>query len=106
MCFRLALDLRIFPLSACVKIGDTESDIEEGRNAGMWTIGLTRSGNAVGLTEAEWNAVDLSQRENLLAAAEGELRSAGAHFTAQSIAHVLPLLDEIERRIINGEKPA
>jgi beta-phosphoglucomutase-like phosphatase (HAD superfamily) len=28
-----------------VKIGDTVSDIEEGKNAGMWTIGLTRIDN-------------------------------------------------------------
>ena len=27
MCYRLAMDLRIYPLSACVKIGDTESDM-------------------------------------------------------------------------------
>ena len=54
MCYRLAMDLRIYPLSACVKIGDTESDIEEGLNAGMWTIGVTRSGNTVGLSEADW----------------------------------------------------
>ena len=55
MCYRLAMDLRIYPLSACVKIGDTESDIAEGRNAGMWTIGVTRSGNTVGLSEADWS---------------------------------------------------
>ena len=51
MCYRLAMDLRIYPLFACVKIGDTESDMAEGLNAGMWTIGVTRSGNAVGLSE-------------------------------------------------------
>ena len=30
------------------------SDIAEGLNAGMWTIGVTRSGNAVGLSEDDW----------------------------------------------------
>jgi len=105
MCYRLALDLRIYPLSACVKIGDTESDILEGRNAGMWTIGLTRSGNSVGLTAEEWGRLDGSEQARLIARAEQELRLAGAHYTAESVAHVLPMLDEIEHRIAAGEFP-
>ena len=105
MIFKLAIDLRIYPLSACVKIGDTVSDIEEGRNAGMWTIGLTRSGNSVGLTESEWNAQVAAEQARLLVKAGEELNSAGAHYTAESIAHVLPLIEEIESRIAAGECP-
>ena len=105
MCYRLAIDLRIYPLSSCVKIGDTESDIQEGLNAGMWTIGVTRSGNTVGLSEADWLQLDPREQTKLLACAEQELRAAGAHYTAETVAHALPLLDEIERRITNGECP-
>jgi phosphonoacetaldehyde hydrolase len=105
MIFKLAIDLRIYPLSACVKIGDTESDIEEGRNAGMWTIGLTRSGNSVGLTEVEWHALAAGDQTQLLAIAAEEFKAAGAHYTAESIAHVLPLLGEIDSRIAAGEQP-
>lgn len=106
MCFQLAIDLRIYPLAHCVKIGDTPSDIEEGLNAGMWTIGLTRSGNSIGLTEAEWKALDPAAQSALLAAADYELRQAGAHFTAESIAHVLPFIDEIESRIATNSRTA
>lgn len=102
MIYKLAIDLQIYPLAHCVKIGDTESDIQEGLNAGMWTIGLTRSGNSVGLTEAEWEALDAPERARLLAAAEAELKDAGAHYTAESIAHVLPVLEKIERRILGA----
>ncbi|MFC5860948.1 phosphonoacetaldehyde hydrolase [Acidicapsa dinghuensis] len=105
MCYRLAIDLRVYPLSRCVKVGDTPSDIEEGRNAGMWTIGLTRSGNAVGLTETEWKALDAPEQKRLLADAEKELRGAGAHLMAESVAHILPVLGEIEERIRTGELP-
>jgi phosphonoacetaldehyde hydrolase len=105
MCYRLAMDLRIYPLSACVKIGDTEADIEEGLNAGMWTIGVTRSGNTVGLSEADWFQLDPGEQGKRLACAEQELRAAGAHYTAETVAHALPMLDEIERRIANGERP-
>ncbi len=105
MCYRLAMDLQIYPLFNCVKIGDTESDIAEGRNAGMWTIGVTRSGNAVGLTESDWSKLDPEQQRTLLDCAELELRSAGAHYTAETVAHVLPILDEITERIARGERP-
>ena len=105
MCYRLAMDLRIYPLFNCVKIGDTESDIAEGRNAGMWTIGITRSGNAVGLTEGDWSKLHPEQQRTLLACADLELRSAGAHYTAETVAHVLPILDEITEKIARGEHP-
>jgi phosphonoacetaldehyde hydrolase len=105
MCYRLAMDLHIYPLSACVKIGDTESDMEEGLNAGMWTVGVTRSGNTVGLSEADWLQLDHGEQKKLLARAEQELRAAGAHYTAETVAHALPVLDEIERRIAGGERP-
>ena len=90
MCYRLAMDLRIYPLSSCVKIGDTESDIAEGHNAGMWTIGVTRSGNSVGLSEDDWLKLDDREQKQLLACAEQEFRSAGAHYTAETVAHTLP----------------
>jgi phosphonoacetaldehyde hydrolase len=105
MCFKLAIDLRVYPLSSCVKIGDTESDIEEGRNAGLWTIGLTGSGNAIGLTEAEWGKLDTGEQGRLLDTAAKDLLTSGAHYTAESVAHVLPILDEIEGRIASGERP-
>ncbi len=105
MCYRLAMDLRIYPLFACVKIGDTEADISEGLNAGMWTIGVTRSGNTVGLPEADWWKLDTGEQKQLLAHAEQELCSAGAHYTAETIAHTLPILEEIALRIAAGERP-
>jgi phosphonoacetaldehyde hydrolase len=105
MCYRLAMDLRIYPLSSCVKIGDTESDIAEGMNAGMWTIGVTRSGNSVGLSEEDWLKLDQGEQKKLLACAEQELRSAGAHYIAETVAHTLPILNEIERRLAAGEGP-
>jgi phosphonoacetaldehyde hydrolase len=105
MCYRLAMELRIYPLFACVKIGDTESDIAEGLNAGMWTIGVTRSGNTVGLSEDDWSKLDRGEQKKLLSCAEQELNAVGAHYTAETVAHTLPILDEIAERIAGGERP-
>ena len=45
MCYLNAIRMEAGPLWAMIKIGDTPSDIEEGLNAGMWTVGVTRTGN-------------------------------------------------------------
>ena len=53
MCYPNAIRLEVYPMESMVKIGDTVNDIHEGLNAGMWTVGVTRTGNELGLTEAE-----------------------------------------------------
>jgi len=87
--------LDVYPPSACVKIGDTISDIEEGRNAGMWTIGLTRTGNMTGLDAASWAALPPAEKSDLLASAEAAFLAAGADFVAED----LPACDAILARI-------
>jgi phosphonoacetaldehyde hydrolase len=105
MCYLTAMRLQEFPMAAFVKIGDSPTDIEEGLNAGMWTIGVTRTGNEVGLTEAEWEALSESERDTALCVAKKRLVDAGAHYTAESVAECDALLDEIEFRLGRREKP-
>lgn len=105
MCYQNAILLQAWPLSACVKIGDTPSDIAEGRNAGMWTIGVTRTGNEIGLSRRELEALPLDQQQALEDRACERLRGAGTHFLAPSVAESTPFLLEIERRISAGERP-
>ena len=47
--------------AAVVKVGDTPADILEGRNAGVWTIGVTAS-SEVGRTEEEVGSLPASAR--------------------------------------------
>lgn len=85
MAFANMRALGVYPPSHCVKIGDTPSDIEEGRNAGMWTIGITDTGNEAGKPD--------------------RLIATGAHFLAPSVAGCFDVVDEIERRLAAGERP-
>lgn len=105
MCYLNAIHLEAYPLRAIVKIGDTPVDIEEGLNAGMWTIGITRTGNEVGLTGAEWQAAAIDEQRALLAIAEEKLTAAGAHYVAPSVADCEPILDAIEARLRLGDRP-
>lgn len=105
MCLKNAFDLQIYPMEAFVKVGDTVPDIYEGLNAGMWTIGLAKTGNEVGLTEEEIEALDPEVREMKLARAYRRMSQAGAHYVVDGIADVDPLLDEINDRLARGERP-
>lgn len=93
--------LDVYPPSACVKIGDTVVDIEEGRNAGMWTIGLTRTGNLIGLDEEQWEQLPAAAKRERLDEAEVVLRKAGADYVAEDVAACGPALAKIERRLRN-----
>ena len=57
MCLENAKHLGAYPLESIVKVDDTLPGIEEGINAGMWTVGLAKSGNEIGLTESEIEAL-------------------------------------------------
>ena len=105
MCYRNAILLGVFPLWRCVKIGDTAADIAEGRNAGMWTIAITATGNEIGVSQAEWEGLVPAERATQQQNAARRLMDAGAHFTAPSLSDCTELLEEIERRIAAGEKP-
>jgi phosphonoacetaldehyde hydrolase len=104
MLYRNMRILDIYPPSACVKIGDTVSDIEEGRNAGMWTIGLTRTGNLVGLDAATWTQLDTASQQARLTHAAQQLLQAGADYVAEDLPSCTPVLEKIEERLCNSQE--
>jgi phosphonoacetaldehyde hydrolase len=105
MCFENMRRLGVYPSEAVVKIGDTPVDVQEGLNAGMWTIGLAKTGNEVGLALDTWQTLAPEAQSQKLATAYNRLRQAGAHYVVDSLADVVPILDTIEARLAKGEKP-
>ena len=105
MCYQNAIQLQVHPFEAMVKIGDTLSDVAEGRNAGMWTVGLTRSGNELGLTEAQADALPREELAQRLSAIEARMQEAGAHYVVDGIWDCLAVVEDISRRLAKGEHP-
>ena len=54
--------LGVYPAEAVLKVGDTVPDIDEGLNAGCWSVGVAATGNEMGLTEAELATLAASER--------------------------------------------
>ncbi|HEV8574973.1 MAG TPA: phosphonoacetaldehyde hydrolase [Dehalococcoidia bacterium] len=105
MALKAAALMRVYPMSAIVKVGDTIPDILEGLNAGMWTVAVAGTGNEMGLSQTEYDSLPAIDREQRLDSAYERLRDAGAHYVIDSIANVPPVLDEIEARLVKGERP-
>lgn len=95
MALRAAEAIRAYPPSACVKIGDTIPDILEGLNAGMHTIGVAATGNELGLSLPQYEALTPANREALLVPARDRLHAAGAHHVVNSIVEVPAIFDDV-----------
>lgn len=93
MIFRIMERLNVYPPSAVVKIGDTVPDIEEGKAAGVWSLGVTRTGSEVGLTAARWDAAPEGDRKRLTDAAAAKLSAAGADGVLGSVPEIIQWLD-------------
>jgi phosphonoacetaldehyde hydrolase len=105
MCLQNVINLGVSPLESCVKIDDTRPGIEEGLNGAMWTIGLAISGNEIGLPLKEWRRLPKAEQERLRQGAYTRMHQSGAHYVVDTIADILPCLDDIEARLARGEKP-
>jgi phosphonoacetaldehyde hydrolase len=105
MCLQNVMNLGVSPVEACVKIDDTRPGIEEGLNGGMWTIGLAISGNEIGLPLKDWKKLPKAEQQRMREGAYTRMYQSGAHYVVDSIADILPCLDDIETRLARGERP-
>ena len=105
MVLRNILELDISCVQSVVKIDDTLTGIEEGLNAGGWAIGLAISGNEVGVQHDEWMAFSEEVKQKHRDRIYPTMYQRGAHYVIDSIADLMPCLDDIEARLRRGEKP-
>ena len=103
--YEVARQLQVYPLWTMVKVDDTPVGIEAGRNAGCWTIGVTRTGNGVGLSVSEWQQLSREEQHQRLSVAEQSLRKAGAHAIVESVADIRPVLQQFTSQLASGQLP-
>jgi phosphonoacetaldehyde hydrolase len=97
--------LGISDVAACVKVDDTWPGILEGRSAGMWTVALTCSGNALGLTYDQFKALPIealaAERNRITRMFEGSR----PHYLIDTIVDLPGVIDDINSRLARGETP-
>ena len=103
--YRCFLDLNVWPANRVLKVDDTVPGLMEARHAGCWTVAVIASGNEVGLTLPQWEALDEPGREQRLAVARQRLNEASPDYVIPTVADLVPVVDDIERRLRLGERP-
>lgn len=93
MVYKACLDLGVWPTSRIVKVDDAEVGIAEGRAAGCFTVGVSASGNGVGLSQPELAQLPAAKRDALIGASAKALRDAGADLIIESVADLVPALE-------------
>lgn len=105
MCYKNMMEMEIESVSACVKVDDTVPGIEEGLNAGMWTVAVVVTGNEIGMSHENWLALPEEERKVQAEHARARLMKSGAHYVIDSIADIGPVIEEINAHLNAGQKP-
>ncbi len=105
MAWEAAMRLGARAAHVCIKVDDTPAGVEEGRNAGMWSVGVTDSGNEVGLPLQTWKALPAAKAQERREQAAQRLRAAGAHEVVDTVANLGAAVARIATRLRAGERP-
>jgi phosphonoacetaldehyde hydrolase len=97
--------LGIDDVAACVKVDDTWPGILEGRSAGMWTVALTCSGNALGLTFEQYKNLSQDQLTQERVRIAQLFEGSRPHYLIDTISDLPAVVDDINQRLARGEVP-
>jgi phosphonoacetaldehyde hydrolase len=97
--------LQVGAAALAVKVDDTVPGIVEGRAAGSWVVGVTDTGNEMGLSALDLDALPAAERARRAAAIGDRLIAAGADYGIASVAALPAILDQINARLAAGERP-
>jgi phosphonoacetaldehyde hydrolase len=84
-----------------IKAGAAIGYDQAARNAGMWVVGVTMTGNGLGLSQVEAESLSEADLNLRLSTLEEEYLAADAHFVVRSATDLVPVLDEINARLSN-----
>jgi len=106
MLYKNLQHLGVWPIDGVVKVDDTNSGIEEGLNAGCWTVGVYGWGNYTDVDSMEqWDAMSDEEQTERKMRSKHKLMESGAHYVAESVRDVPEIVEHINERLKMGESP-
>ena len=99
MIYKNMCDLAVPSRMSVLKYGDTISDIKEGVNAGVWTVGAIIGSNEMGLTEEEFLQLSEEERRQKMAEVRHRMYAAGADYVVDDITELPALIEAINKRM-------
>lgn len=92
----------VYPASHVVKVGDTVVDIQEGKNAGAWSVGILVGSSLMGLSLEEYGNASPEEIEARKESARKAYLDAGADLVIDTIRDLPAAIDSLNKRM-NGE---
>lgn len=99
MIYQNMCDLAVPSRFSVLKYGDTISDIKEGVNAGVWSVGVILGSNELALTEEEVKALPGDELARRMAEVRNRMYAAGAHYVVDDIRQLPTLIEAINARM-------
>lgn len=92
MIFKNMEVLGISSVEHVIKVGDTVSDIKEGKNAGVFTVGVIEGSSEMGLSGEEYEALSGDERKKYVDAVAERFIEAGADAVIMNLGELLDLI--------------
>lgn len=92
MVFENMKALGVSNVNHVVKVGDTVSDIKEGVNAGVWSVGVLEGSSELGFGQEEFESLPAEEQDAACRETEATFRAAGAHFVIRNLSELPGLI--------------
>lgn len=92
MIFKNLETLKVSSIKNVIKVGDTISDILEGKNAGVKTVGIIEGSSELALTEEEYNNLTEEERLSKIEEITKRYKEAEADFVIKNISELLDIV--------------
>ncbi len=98
--------LDVHPIQSVIKVDDTVSGVEEGLEAGCWTVGIAGYSNYLNINALdEREAMSDADYARRLGYARQLLQQSGAHYVINEFTELLSVVEDVNERLARGEKP-
>lgn len=91
MVFENMKALGVSSVNRVIKVGDTISDIKEGKNAGVVTVGVIEGSSEMGLSRDEFEGLSSEEKEIRMKEVEKRYMEAGADYVVADIRGILKI---------------
>ncbi len=98
MIFKNMMELKLSDVNKVVKVGDTVSDIKEGKAAGVWSVGVIDGSSVMGLNEDQFNALSDTEKKERREQVRQIFVEVGADYMIQDITELPNILKQIENQ--------
>lgn len=92
-------NFKIYPPESVIKVGDTVMDILEGKNAGVWSVGVLDGSSEVALSKEEMAILSEEELNRHRRAAIDKYTAAGADYIINSIKELPELIKKINEKM-------